>query len=170
MNDPVDTVRAVLAATPARWITLTAALPADLLARQPIPGEWSPLQCLHHLLATETLFRSRAFHLLAEEDFPAYDPDAAGATQDGGDPAAVAAAFAAARAESLTVLPPISEADLGRTARHAELGPVTLSQLLHEWAAHDLLHTVQAERALMQPFIRGCGPWRSYFLDHVAGD
>jgi hypothetical protein len=32
-----------------------------------------------------------------------------------------------------------------------------------------LEHTVQAERALMQPFIEGCGPWRMYFLDHVAG-
>ena len=40
-------------------------------------------------------------------------------------------------------------------ARHQELGPVTLEQLLHEWAAHDLMHTVQAERALMQPFIEG---------------
>src|SRR5579864_6081877 len=149
MNDLVPTMRAVLATTPARWVALTTTLPADLLTHQPIPGEWAPLQCLHHLLATELLFRSRAFHLLAEEDLSAYDPDAAGATQSDGDPAAVAAAFAAARAESLAALPALSEADLGRTARHAELGPVTLGELLHEWAAHDLLHTVQGERALM---------------------
>jgi len=31
------------------------------------------------------------------------------------------------------------------------------------------MHTVQAERALMQPFIEGCGPWRPYFRDHAAG-
>ena len=57
---------------------------------------------------------------------------------------------------------------MARTARHAELGPVTLAQLLHEWAAHDLMHTVQAERALMQPFLAGVGPWRGYFTDHLA--
>jgi hypothetical protein len=28
------------------------------------------------------------------------------------------------------------------------------------------MHTVQAERALMQPFIQACGPWQSYFIDH----
>ena len=169
MNDPIPTIRAVLATTPARWTALTAALPADLLARPLTPGEWSPLHCLHHLLATELLFRGRAFHLLAEEDFPAYDPDAAGATQGDGDPAAVAASFAAARAESLVALQRVSDADLGRAARHAELGLVTLRELLHEWAAHDLMHTMQGERALMQPFIAGCGPWQGYFRAHLAG-
>jgi hypothetical protein len=28
------------------------------------------------------------------------------------------------------------------------------------------MHTVQAERALMQPFVHGTGPWRPYFHDH----
>ena len=35
-------------------------------------------------------------------------------------------------------------------------------------AAHDLMHTVQAERALMQPFVAGSGKWRGYFADHDA--
>ncbi len=39
-------------------------------------------------------------------------------------------------------------------------GTVTLAELLQTWAAHDLNHTVQAERALMQPFMLGCGTWR----------
>ena len=56
--------------------------------------------------------------------------------------------------------------DLSCTARHSDLGIVTLEELLHEWAAHDLMHTVQAERAILQPLILGSGPWRSYFKDH----
>jgi hypothetical protein len=28
------------------------------------------------------------------------------------------------------------------------------------------MHIVQAERAVMQPFIAGSGPWRPYFADH----
>ena len=55
---------------------------------------------------------------------------------------------------------------LERTAVHADLGQVTLDEMLHEWVGHDLGHTVQAERALMQPFIAGSGPWRSFFEDH----
>jgi hypothetical protein len=42
--------------------------------------------------------------------------------------------------------------------------------LLHEWAAHDLTHTIQAEKALMQPFIQGSGPWRFYFQDHEVSN
>ena len=83
-------------------------------------------------------------------------------------PADLAAEFARLRTQSLLVLDRVKPADLTKTARHAELGLVTLSELLHEWAGHDLMHIVQAERALMQPFIRGCGPWQSYFADHVA--
>jgi hypothetical protein len=37
-----------------------------------------------------------------------------------------------------------------------------------EWSALDLMHTVQGERALLQPFIDGCGPWKRYFSDHAV--
>lgn len=67
------------------------------------------------------------------------------------------------------MLAEVSLADLSRQARHQELGIVSLSELVHEWAGHDLMHTVQAERALMQPFIQGCGPWQAYFRDHLVG-
>jgi hypothetical protein len=30
------------------------------------------------------------------------------------------------------------------------------------------MHTIQAERALMQPFIQGSGPWQVYFQDHFV--
>ena len=39
----------------------------------------------------------------------------------------------------------------------------------YRWAGHDLMHTVQGERAIMQVFIDACGPWKKYFSDHVAG-
>ena len=92
-----------------------------------------------------------------------------GATPDASQsPAALAAEFAQLRAESLRALAEVTTADLARTARHSELGLVTMGEMLHEWAGHDLMHTVQAERALMQPFIRGCGPWQAYFKDHIV--
>jgi hypothetical protein len=43
---------------------------------------------------------------------------------------------------------------------------ISLRDLLNEWAAHELMHIVQAERAIMQAFIPGTGPWRGYFVNH----
>lgn len=81
-------------------------------------------------------------------------------------PGEIAATFAQLRARSLEALSQVTDRDLTLTAVHSELGTVTLEQMLHEWVAHELMHTVQAERALMQPFIAGSGPWRGYFADH----
>ena len=170
MDDPIAHVRAVLSSTAARWQALTATLPAELLRRAPATGEWPALTCLLHLLDTEHhVFPSRVRAFLAGENFPAFDPDGQGTKDTGQDPTALAAEFAQLRAASLDLLAGVSASDLPRTARHSELGTVTLGELLHEWAAHDLNHTVQAERALMQPFIAGCGPWRPNFADHDRG-
>lgn len=160
-------VRAVLSTTPVRWVSLTDTLPLDLLSRPPAANEWSALDCLRHLFDTERkVFPVRVQACLAGQDFVAFNPDTEGTKDVTWTPAQLAADFAQLRAESLTALEQVTTVDLARTVRHSELGPVTLGELLHEWAGHDLMHTVQAERAVMQPFILGCGPWRPYFQDH----
>lgn len=166
MHAILTEVRAVVATTAPRWQQL-ATLPNSLLTRQPRAGEWSAAECLQHLVDTERgVFPVRIAAFLAGQDFPAFDPDAQGTVASGADPQALATEFSELRAASLLLLGQLTEADLARTARHAELGRVTLAEMLHEWAGHDLMHTVQAERALMQPFIEGVGPWRHYFTAH----
>jgi hypothetical protein len=160
-------VRAILAATPARWLALTDGVAPAALTRAPAEGEWSAVACLRHLLDTErAVFPVRVRAFLAGRDFAAFDPDAEGSRDAGEMPGELAAEFSRLRSESLTLVDELRADDLARTARHPELGSVTLGEMLHEWAAHDLNHTVQAERALMQPFIAGCGPWRGSFADH----
>ena len=167
MPSLLTSVTAMLAATPARWTAL-ASLDAELLARQPTPGEWSAIECLGHVVDGERqVMLHRALAIREGRDFPAFDPDSEGSPIRG-TMAELAAEFAAQRAASLRELATFTEADLDRTARHAEFGPVTLRELLNEWAAHDTMHVVQAERALMQAFIPGTGPWRMYFGDHEA--
>lgn len=167
MNNPLDTILPVLAATPARWNVLCATLSPELLRRTPAAGEWSALDCLMHILDTEKfVFPVRVKAFLAGTNFPAFNPDVEGTRDTGQPPAVLAAEFAALREGALAQLRSLTAADLPRQARHAELGSVTLEQMLQEWAAHDLMHTVQAERALMQPFIEQSGPWRIYFADH----
>ena len=171
MNNVLTSASAILSATPARWASLTQAIPADLLALPPAPGEWSALECLQHLVDTEPVFQFRVDAFLAGRDFPGFDPDSQGTNPDAGrTPADLAAEYARLRAASLRALARLTPDDLGRQSTHQELGRVTMSEMVHEWAAHDLMHTVQAERSMMQPFITDSGPWKKFFTDHYFGD
>jgi hypothetical protein len=172
MEDIFFWAQAVLKTTPQRWIQLTETLPIALLNRHPLEGEWSALECFLHLFDTEKeVFPVRVEYLLAGQDFPAFDPDKEGSNVEAiSDPVQLANEFDRMRRNSLKLFDKISKADLDRRARHSELGVVSLRELLHEWAGHDLMHTVQAERALMQPLIAGAGPWKAYFSDHWLGE
>lgn len=170
MEDLISRTQAVLSLTAAHWLSLTDSLPLALLSRRPAPDEWSALDCLQHLLDTEQwVFPIRLKSILNGQDFPAFDPSEQGRRwEPGTPPLELAAEFVRARTASLTLIARLTPDDLSRTARHAELGEVSLAEMLNEWAAHDLMHLVQAERALMQPFIGECGPWRPTFADHDA--
>ncbi|MFZ2225490.1 MAG: DinB family protein [Candidatus Deferrimicrobium sp.] len=159
----------VLETTPQRWIQLASMMSPELFQRKPSPKEWSAFDCLRHIVDTErSVFPPRVGYLLRGEDFPAFHPDDAGKDLGGNStPMELTAEFSRLRAGSLALLSKIGEDDLFRTARHQELGMVTLGEMLHEWAGHDLMHTVQGERAILQPFIDGCGPWKRYFSDHA---
>lgn len=170
MTDVLAMVKAVLATTAPRWLNMTKTLPVDLLNRQPAVSEWSATECLIHLLDTEHIFPTRVQALLAGQAIPAFDPESQGTKNIASSPEQLATEFARLRQSSLVVLEGVTSQDFTRTAEHSELGTVTLGQLLHEWAAHDLTHTIQAERAMMQPFIHGSGPWRFYFQDHEVGN
>ena len=170
MDNLLAAAHAILAATPPRWNQLAQTVPAELLARPAASGQWSAYNCLQHLIDTERLvFPARVRAFLASRAFEAFDPERQGTVaQTDRSALELSAELARLRADSLSLFETLTPADLARQAIHQELGPVTLSQLLHEWAGHDLMHTVQAERALMQPFIDGCGPWQPYFADHVV--
>jgi len=141
MDGTLPLVQAVPVTTPDRWITMTQSIPAPLQRHQSVTGE-----CRRWNASYISLIQGNRF-----------SPCESSVSSKVGTSRP---SIQTTRAQKWTPLP--------RTARHQELGPVTLEQLLHEWAAHDLMHTVQAERALMRPFIEGCGPWRPYFADHIA--
>jgi len=166
LTDMLAMVKAILATTATSWLDMTEELPVDLLNRPPAVGEWSASECLIHLLDTEHIFPARVQALLTGQAIPAFDPDTQGTKDTTSSPGELAAEFSSLRRSSLAVLDRVTLRDFSRSAEHSELGTVTLGQLLHEWAAHDLNHTIQAEKAVMQPFIQGSGPWRSYFQDH----
>lgn len=161
--------RATLATTPNRWMQLAQAAPEALLTRIPAPGEWSAADCLRHLLDTERhVFPARVRALLAGQNFPVFDPAGREPVSPTLTVRQLAADFAEARAAGLEVLAQVGEQDLARTARHSALGVMTMRETLSAWAAHDLNHTVQAERAIMQPFILGSGALAFRYQDHFV--
>lgn len=169
MDSIIETMRALIALTPERWTSLVRALPVELLARPAADGEWSALDCLQHLIDSEKVLQFRVQAFLDGRDFPDFNPATDGSKPGVLSPLALADEFARLRRESLLLLEKLTPADLDRKARHAELGMVTLREMLHHWPGHDLNHTVQAERALMQPFIQECGEWKRYYTDHFLG-
>ena len=168
MSDLIEQTINVLRVDAGRWQSL-AMLDRELLERQPASGEWSALECLGHATDTEAaVFAERVRAIMTgKPELRSYEPDIEGTpiTADT-DPAALAEKHHALRLLSLELLATATEADLDKTSRHPDLGPVSLRELLNEWSAHDLMHIVQAERAVMQAFIPGSGPWRFYFADH----
>jgi DinB superfamily len=167
MDNSLLWARTVLTTTPNRWLVLTGSLPPDLLARRPAPSQWSLVECLQHLIDTEKVFQFRLTCFMQGADFPGFNPDKQGSTPGAESPTVSAMNFERLREESLHSLEKLRSSDLDRQARHAELGLVTLGHMISEWAAHDLNHTIQAERALMQPFIQDSGPWAVSFKNHA---
>lgn len=157
----------VIEGTAVRWVNMAQTVSVDLFSRKPSPNDWSALETLVHILDTEDIFPSRIKAFLAGQYLPAFNPDSQGTKLSGiTSPAALAAELAKKRTANLPILKMLTPGDLLRTSIHAELGKVTLGEMINEWAAHDLNHAMQAERALMQPFIDSCGPWVVYFKEH----
>jgi hypothetical protein len=166
MENLIERIETLLTVTPARWQSLTQALPVDLLTRRPAPSEWSAVECLLHLVDTEQTYQFRVKCFLEGRDFPNFDPGSQGTKTTQQTPVELADEFARLRRQSLQSIAALVAADLDRSVRHQELGPVTLRQMLSNWAAHDLNHTIQAERALIQPLLPEVGPWIVYYQDH----
>ena len=51
-----------------------------------------------------------------------------------------------------------------RRAMHPRVGPITLGEMLHEWALHDLGHIRQiAELVRARKYLAGAGPFAGYY-------
>ena len=141
----------------------------DALEWKPAPDRWSISEVLAHLKHVEVEgFHGRAREFL-EKDNPvlgAYDQNAlaAAGTYSGKDARQSLAEFQRQRARSLEFLRTVSRDALARKAQHPQLGEVTLGQLLHEWAFHDLGHIRQvAELYRAKVYWPEMGGWQRYY-------
>src|SRR5271165_1187902 len=136
---------------------------------KPASDRWSISEVLAHLADVEvTGFRDR-IQLMIEKNNPqldAYDQNAAYAS--GRYSSAKAREnlkkFCHERDRSLSALRYVSLSILARPGHHAKIGPITVGQLMNEWAFHDLGHIRQiAELYRSRAFFPYIGPFQQFY-------
>lgn len=162
MLEAVAAATAIVGTTPERLRALVAHVPPQILNRRPQADAWSALECVEHLADAEVLVFARRFraYLDGAEELPGMEPGPKGRSAD-----ELVAAFTRAREQNLQLVGTLTAADLERSSHHPRWGEVTFGTHIQEWAGHDLNHLVQAERAILQPFIVASGPMRPLFED-----
>jgi hypothetical protein len=146
-EDPAE----VQGATIAAWRALLAESGPDLRTR-PEPAEWSVIECLGHAVDAELVMSTRYRWALAEDGaaIVGYDQDrwVAALGHAHADPGALLRLFEALRSSNLALWSAATPDLRGRTVRHQERGPESLSLMFAMTAGHDRFHLAQARRAL----------------------
>lgn len=158
----------LLACTPATLNALLRDLPEAWTLRNEGENTWSVFEVVAHLIYGERAdWIPRARIILEFGETRAFEPfDRKGHIKlsQGKTLAQLLGEFARARLESLEQLRALNlgPEDLERRGRHPAFGPVTLSQHLASWAAHDLTHLHQISRIMAHQYREAVGPWRDY--------
>jgi hypothetical protein len=142
-------------------------VPESTLTWKPAADRWSVSEVLGHLAETDQVFRERA-RRMAQEDNPKLESFDQNASYAAGKYAGAGREnlrkFCHERDRTVSLLRYLPEIALFRTAQHAELGRITVSELLHEWAFHDLGHIRQmAELCRASQFYPKMGPFKTYY-------
>jgi len=161
MNDELPCLE-LLEATPGILRALMSEISDEDALWKPAPDRFSIAEVLAHLSHSEGhCYRARVDRFLAEE-MPEFEPDDAQMHLElykNADPEEDFGHFEDQRETNIELLRGLT-ADAGsRKAKHRAAGEITLSQMLHEWALHDLGHVRQiAELVRARKYLPGAGP------------
>jgi hypothetical protein len=152
----------ILEATPAILRGLMCELSETDARWKPAPDRFSVAEVLAHLSHTEGhCYRMRVDRFVHEER-PEFEPDDAQLHLEryrDADPEEEFAHFEEQRDTNLEYLRSLPAGAGCRVALHQEAGEITLTQMLHAWALHDLGHIRQvAELARARKYLAGAGP------------
>ena len=152
----------LLEATPGVLRGLMAELSAVDVRWKPAPDRFSVAEVLAHLSHSEGhCYRMRLDRFMAEAR-PEFEPDDAQMYLDlyrDADPEDAFDHFEEQRENNIEFLRTLPAVAGDRLAFHKEYGEITMSQMLNEWALHDLGHIRQiAELARARKYQAGAGP------------
>jgi len=152
----------LLEATPAVLRGLMTEISDEDARWKPAPDRFSIAEVLAHLSQSERdCYRARVDRFLSEE-MPEFEPDDAQMHLElykNADPQEHLGHFEDQRETNIALLRGLPAETGARKARHLAAGEITLSQMLHEWALHDLGHVRQiAELVRARRYLAGAGP------------
>ena len=161
MNDELPCLD-LLEATPAIVRGLMSGISDEDARWKPAPDRFSIAEVLAHLSHSEGhCYRARVDKFLSEE-MPELEPDDAQMHLElykNADPEEDFGHFEDQRETNIELLRRLPAETGARKARHLAAGEITLSQMLHEWALHDLGHVRQiAELVRARKYLAGAGP------------
>jgi hypothetical protein len=170
MNSPASAAALpglnVLEQTPIIIEKIVSLAGEDHLHWKPAMDRWSISEVLAHLADVEVAgFRER-IKMMVEQEMPkleAYDQDAqyAAGKYTGGKAREHLKVFCHERDRSLSMLRYLPEKIIARKGIHATYGPITVGQLMNEWAFHDLGHIRQiSELFRSRAFYPSMGPFQ----------
>ncbi|HEX8871772.1 MAG TPA: DinB family protein [Candidatus Acidoferrum sp.] len=161
---PIQAPISLLEKTPALLELLLRDVPAEILQWKPATDRWSIAEVLAHMTVIEKLYEQRARRIVTENAplLPKYVAPPEGEAN-------IRAArgyldeFVALRRAFVVFLHTLPSAAAARAGKHVELREITLSQMLHELANHDLGHLRQiAELYRAKAFHPHAGPFQKY--------
>ncbi len=163
-----ETVFAIAAATPAILRPLFAQLPPEACDAEMDDG-WSARHCLAHLVDTEDVIVGRMRRVVTEERPFIPSINAPARLAEGGyltrDTESLLRDFETRRAEGIAWLRSLSAEALDRKGDHDEAGEITVADIAHQWAYHDLMHLKQAETIIQLRLELGMGRTRLFYFD-----
>jgi len=152
----------ILDATPGILRGLMSELSDDDARWKPAPDRFSVAEVLAHVSHSEGhCYRARLDRFMAEER-PEFEPDDAQFHLDlyrNADPEEAFDHFEDQRITIVELLRTLPDEAGDRIAWHRVVGEITLNNMLHEWALHDLGHIRQvAEIVRARKYLSGAGP------------
>lgn len=161
---PVQLPISLLEKTPGILEQLLHDVSPAVLHWKPALERWSIQEVLGHLAVIEQIYSERVRRIVMEED-PVLAKYVAPSEQEMQQKTARGHLehFIALRRAHVVFLHTVPAAAAGRTGHHYEMGPVSVPQLLHELANHDLGHLRQmAELYRAHAFYPHAGPFQKY--------
>ena len=167
MNDTGLPCLDMLEATPTILRGLMAELSPMDVRWKPAPDRFSVGEVLAHLSHTEGhCYRTRLDRFLSEDN-PEFESDDAQHHLElyrNMDPEDAFDHFEEQRETNIEALRDLPPAAAERRAVHKKVGPITLAQMLNEWALHDLGHIRQiAELIRARKYLAGAGPLAAFY-------
>ncbi len=159
----------VLEQTPIILEKLLLEVTDEVMQWKPSPERWSISEVLAHLADVEVAaFRERVKAMVEQESprLEFYDQNAmyAAGKYSGGRPREHLKQFCHERDRTLSWLRYLPAGAAARPGQHSELGRITVADLMHEWAFHDLGHIRQiSELYRAKFFYPKMGPFQRYY-------